>query len=290
MHTKKLLVGGLVLSAVLGGTFYFAQGDSLQGKFSGVKTVTTTGVGSTSSGTALKPDFYFGASGVAYHESNNYFQAEVCGTNISSTTIAKQTKLQFAVSGGETNTVEFTPKSGCQTVYSGDLNSSFDILESGTYDLIVTVDSSSLHTESNETNNAASASVAIEPNYYLFDADAMPDLSIEGVELDWTHGLLEVNVCADNALSGVSASSVKVSYTASQNGTELEDEERTLPSLSTLDNSCKVVTLDVSGTWSGAVSEGTFDIEMSIDSQDRIPETNEGNNSYNGAVAVDMSW
>lgn len=284
MHTKKLLVGALVLSAVAGGAYYYSQGADLQGRVSGVRTVTPTTVA-----VIVKPDFYFKGN-VSYDDGLNYFEVNVCQTNVKAADV-KQTGLQFTANG-VSNTVDFTPTvstaESCQVVPSRDIYSAFGISTSGSDIVDVALDADAEHAEKIETNNGLSSSVVMEPNYYLFDADAMPDLSIEGVELDWTHGLLEVNVCADNALSGITASSVKVSYTATQNGHELEDEERTLPSLSTLDNSCKVVTLDVSGTWSGAVSEGTFDIEMSIDSQDQIPETNEGNNSYNGAVAVDM--
>ncbi len=62
MHTKKLVAGALVLSAVLGGSYMYGQGSDLQGKFSGGSIKTTPVVSTDSSSGGLDGSISAGSS------------------------------------------------------------------------------------------------------------------------------------------------------------------------------------------------------------------------------------
>lgn len=300
MQHKKILIGALVLALLLGGTYMYAEGDALQGRFGSVKTSTTvktTTTSTTSSSTVTKPDFYFDGD-VSYDSGNNYFAVTVCQTNVASTDV-KQTSLKFAVARGQQATVQFTPTAttaeSCKTVNSGDLLSTLLINTSGSYDVTATLDTTSVHTEASESNNSlATTGVVTASSYYLYDSSDLPDIFVNDMEYDSNIRRVSLNLCGvGDALLAYPSKSLVVTYSISQNGSVLVDNDSTLSSPfsgATGTRDCKTFYIMSGGdTGYQNIETGTITMGVQVDVMDTTPESDEDNNGFSQSFTQEVS-
>lgn len=299
MQHKKIIAGAVALALVVGGTFaYYSNGELLQGRFgskSAIKTkpsiVSSTSSGSSSeSAVAISPDFYFDGD-ISYNSSLNYFQVEVCQTNVKAADV-KQTSLKYKVAGGQQVTVEFTPTvttaESCQTVYSRDLASGLLITQSGDYDITATLDTTSVHTEASESNNTLTTSdVETESDYYLYDSSNLPDLTVGGMDFvidensdgskDYS---VSTTICGLDEYLAYPSGSLVVSYTVTQGGTVLDSGESTLRSPASTSGSCKDFSIDLDASVADSLSTGTVSMNTQVDVMEATPESDENNNGF----------
>ncbi len=291
MRHKKILIAGLALALLLGAGYVYSEGSMLQGRFSGGGLSTTT-KSTTSSSTSTKPDFYFSGD-VSYDSSNNYFKVSVCQTNVASTNV-KQTSLKFAVSGGQSDTVQFTPSvttaEKCQTVNSGDLLSDLLIAQSGNYTVTATLDTTSAHTEASEANNTLiTKPVVTASSYYLYDSANLPDLTVDNMEFDFTADASEyfllATVCGlDDLLEYPSQGSLEYTFNLSQNGVTLESGRAEIyPDPFDFSSSCMEdfsIAIDDWRSVYSDLSSGTVTMNIQVDTGENTPESNEDNNGF----------
>lgn len=297
MQHKKLLVGALTLALLLGGTYAYSEGGSLQGKFGGSSLSTTKSTGKTtgaSSSTTTKPDFYFSGA-VSYDSSLNYFKATVCQTNVTSADV-KQTSLKFTVAGGQSDTVQFTPTAAgtsavCQTVNSGDLLSDLLIQVDGEYDLTVVVDSTSVQTEANEGNNTLTTNdVVTESDYYLYDFDRLPDLTVMDVNTNGDYSddsnrhieSISAMFCgASNLLAYPSENELKSYYVVSQHDQVIADGTYSIgASAFSGTSNCLEFLLPLTSDELAQLTTGTVTMNLQIDTTEKTPESDEDNNGF----------
>ncbi len=291
MQHKKLLVGALTLALLLGGTYAYSEGGSLQGKFGGSSLSTTKSTGKTTSSstsTATKPDLYFGGA-VSYDSGQNAFSVSVCQTNVASTDV-KLTSLKFAVARGQSATVQFYPttttSATCQTVRSGDLLDTLLISQSGSYDLTATLDTTSVQTEASETNNTVTTSgvVAASGGYpYLYDSANLPDLSVDDmyIEKDGAQYNVLSRVCGLNdLLSYPSGGEVASTFSLYQNGVEIDSEDTANGNYFGSTEDCGYYGFSVAPSKASLLQSGTVTMYTQLDVRDNVPESNEDNNGF----------
>lgn len=232
---------------------------------------------------------------ITYDSSQNYFNATVCGTKITNT---NQVGLRFEANGFS-KMVQFTPKTGCQTVTSEDLRNGYDINKSGNYTVKATLDPGKTYTEGDETNNTILSKVMLPANYYLYDAKNLPDLSISNVSFTLGGNDMSPEVCLVGTLNKYASESVFISYTVQL----LEDywfetsggEKKVIKAFTVTGEEeadkifdggdvCTTVYLSMR-YWSSSVAENMdLLVTVTIDSKNTTPETSESNNIYTGTV------
>lgn len=232
---------------------------------------------------------------VTYDGNQNYFNVTVCGTRITDTS---QVGLRFEANGFS-KMVKFTPKTGCQTVASGDLKGSYDIKKSGNYTVKATLDLRNAYKEVDDTNNTILGKVMVPANYYNYDSKNLPDLSVSNVSFRLNSNAMEPEICLVGTLNTYASESVFVSYTVqlledffeTKDGKEEllqkaftvtgEEEESTI-----FDSSDACTTVVLRTTYWGVNIGENMDllVTVTVDSKNTTPETSESNNIYTGTV------
>ena len=302
MHTKKLLVGALVLSAVAGGAYYYSNGSSLQGKFEarikakpnlGVTSITevddvltivvnNSGAGSVPIGTVGQTYIYID-------------DLTVPDKKYSWSTLSD--KAFFTA--GSSSTLEY------------------GALEDGIYEIMVCVDATSVVNESDETNNCLTETVTFANPLPDLVADlSATSLSISGeVGVDATGAVVDADVVIDGqcgiknigdvTASGSNYNSCFFNYYSAVDGVGALGDLRLAGVLSLAAGSAITVT----DTWSYTYSEppstyvGEFVQELSdmgfatlsvthqtdYATTKFIEESDETNNDETESIAVDDS-
>lgn len=288
---KKLLAAALVLSVVLGGAYYYSDSSDLQGRFgskitNSTKTVksgsSSSSSSSSSTSSTFQGDFELNEESVTYSSSLNYLQAVVCSTLNGG---SASPKLSFTLNG-KTNTVTIAAQEGCvRYTDNKDMTSYYGIKSAGAREVSLSVDTTSAYSETDETNNSFSATLAFTSNAYL--SGQFIDLSLESLDLPQSQNVLKPTICVDEevALTAPLYLSYVIKDSSNRTVSDIDYALHSRPGLSSLIGDCTEV--EIVDPNIGVFGDDEYTVTMELDSKNYFSETNESNNS---AKETSMSW